>query len=147
MRNTDKNTDCKITIQEATRSRNINIACLKICFFNGGTGRLNQKSEGEINDDFRLGFLVPPWDYTVPEYSTQNHELPYPHINRQLSQVVPQGSQRAICNKKKTVLWMPQVYPGILVFSIPDPGSNNNKTEGENSLLSYLFYSHKFHKI
>jgi hypothetical protein len=83
--------------------------------------------EGESKDDFRLGFLVSPCAYIVPEYSTQNHELPYPHIYRQLSQVVAQGSQRAICNGK-IVLWIPHVYSRsrILIFSILDPGSNKN---------------------
>jgi hypothetical protein len=36
--------------------------------------------------------------------------------------------------------------PGFL--SIPDPGSNNsNKRGGGKILLSYRFFSHKYHKI
>jgi hypothetical protein len=114
------------------------------CFFNRGTGRLNQKSEGEINDDFRLGYLVPPWVYIVPEYSTENHELPYPHINRQLSQVVPQGSQRAICNGK--------IVLGSGMF-IPDPdffhpGSRiqQQQKRGEKKLVVLPFFG-SIHKI
>jgi hypothetical protein len=44
------------------------------------------------------------------------------------------------------VLLIRDVYPGsqILIFSIPDPESNNNKKEEGGKLLSYFFVAINF---
>ncbi len=49
----------------------------------------------------------------------------------------------------QAVLRIRYVYPGSWSSSIPDLGSRiqQEQESGENSFLSYLSWSHKFHKI
>jgi hypothetical protein len=53
----------------------------------------------------------------------------------------------------KLVLQIRDVYPGSRVLIFTHPGSRISdpktatKERGENNLLSYFFFSHKFHKI